>query len=342
MSLSQIHDDIAASGQSECSKRTHISRLKRLSQAPGWPNAIVSTCVPSVSRNGKHAHTLALYRTILSVCSFSETLRDLIDEQRREIAMETDKLAQIYDKERLEEGKRDSDVSWEWVQSVENRFPMCSQGRLLYLLYCKLPSGVQRADFSPMKVVSDRSECTDDRMNYLIKNDCSCIFNEYKTSRRYGQKVVQIPRDVLDELGPGEWVFDNGFGDPVDPNTLSKLVSRNFKRYTGVHVTINTLRRSWADYTMRNATSEDEERKAALDSDHCHQMHRFYAGRTAEDKYEYHRSYMEEKGRDTYYRRNVLRNALKRGSLPTRKSILKYKFSKEELLPIVESLVKNV
>ena len=338
--LAEVLADIGRSPHSEMSKRSHVSRIRNLWRAPGFPDRISEECVPSISQNGRLATSLAYLRSTLSVCQQSRTFRELIGhEQRRRIAVHTDKLGAEHDEQKASEGRRATDVDWETVMSWKPLFPRHTSARLLYLLYTSWNEGggVQRADFTPMRIVQSVNDTSDESINYFVREGPVCVFNQYKTASRYGKKVVSMPAEILEEVPNQTWLFEYN-GGAVEANTLSKMVTRTFKRYTKTHVTINILRRSWADYTMRTAACADDERSAAINMDHTHSIHRQYAGLPAEDRAEYMRSYQEERG-DKYRRANVLKTAIARGRLPTKKSIQKYDFTENEMAQVIRALL---
>jgi len=177
-----------------------------------------------------------------------------------------------------------------------------------------------------MRIVNDMSDALGETVNYLVLDPPCAVFHVYKTANRYGKKVVNMPVEVMEEVPANQtWLFEYN-SNPIEANTLSKMVTRAFQRYVDQHVTINILRRSWAEYTMRNSMCDADERSASLAMDHSHAVHRHYAGLPVEDRKEYQRSYQEEKG-DRYRRSNVLKTAIARGRLPTKRSILRYEFT---------------
>ena len=283
--LTRIHDDIDACLQSAQSKRSLHSKLNVLSRAPGFPHRILEVTMPTLSTN-KLATDVCTLRTLLSMCTFSATLRNQIGHaQRRRLALEAERLGTELDELRRNEGKRETDIAWETILSWEDKFPRGTADRLVYLLYTKHgdDGGVQRADYTPMKIVDSRAECdADESVNYLVRGEAaSFVFNQYKTARRYGQKITGVPPEVLEEVGSTTrtWLFQTSHGEPITANALSVVVKRAFQRHTGETVTINTLRRAYADYTLRHASTPDQALKAAHAMDHSLTVHEYYAGR---------------------------------------------------------------
>ena len=187
--LAEVLADIGRSAHSEMSKRTHKSRIRNLWRAPGFPGKIAEDAVPSISVNGKLATTLAYLRSTLSVCQQSPTFRGIVGhEQRRRIAAHTDKLGAEHDEQKACEGRRSTDISWETVLSWEPLFPRLTAARLIYLLYTRFGEGggVQRADWTPMKLVDSMSDTGDETVNYLVSEPPCAIFHCYKTASRYG------------------------------------------------------------------------------------------------------------------------------------------------------------
>ena len=71
--------------------------------------------------------------------------------------------------------------------------------------------------------------------NYLVKHDTNKYFfvlNEYKTSKKYGEKNIEIDEEILGPLR--RWLRHNGTryllinrkGEPLNSNGITKVLNR--------------------------------------------------------------------------------------------------------------------
>ena len=91
--------------------------------------------------------------------------------------------------------------------------------------------------------------------NYLVKNKNSMtgIYNEYKTSKKYGEKKIDIPKDVekilrmyikLTNKEPGDVLFVSSTGKPISRNAMSQLLLKTSKKYIGKGVSTTLIRKA--------------------------------------------------------------------------------------------------
>ena len=91
--------------------------------------------------------------------------------------------------------------------------------------------------------------------NYLVKNKNSMtgIYNEYKTSKKYGEKKIDIPKDVekilrmyikLTKKEPGDVLFVSSTGKPISRNAMSQLLLKTSKKYIGKGVSTTLIRKA--------------------------------------------------------------------------------------------------
>ena len=55
-------------------------------------------------------------------------------------------------------------------------------------------------DYQEMVVVKNKEKTEDLKYNYLVVDDSEFIFNDYKTSKVEGQKIIKIPKELKDNL----------------------------------------------------------------------------------------------------------------------------------------------
>ena len=234
--------------------------------------------VKEVNKSGKASSETAYLTFILGVSRISGEMKKAMGKQGREIMKRVDILTTQSGDERRERKPRESDLVWEDLVACGRDFTN-EEDKLIFALYTQIPP--QRADFNAMEIVSNRAHATGDDTNYYAKKEGELIFRAYKSAGRYGEKVVRAPpllRKLLNELPQDQkYVLQAFDGQAYQHNTLSQKVIRMFRRACGVHVSINTLRRSWAAMSMRGSPSDEEVAEFAAALDHSIQTHRGYA-----------------------------------------------------------------
>ena len=131
---------------------------------------------------------------------------------------------------------------------------------MVYTLYNMLIRIPTRNDMSGQKLISKTqfNKLTDEdkkTTNYLVKekNKMFGVYNEYKTSRKYGQKIIDIPKDLEKILNMyirktgkkvGDVLFVSSTGNPLSRNMISQLLMKTSKKYlNGASVSTTLMRK---------------------------------------------------------------------------------------------------
>jgi len=273
--MEDIKNDIEKSGLAEPTKKTLYSRVNRLFETPPFPKSLVKKVVPGITAN--KASQLAYFQSILSIARISGAFKDLVTQKQvREVLKESEKIKEEESERRGQGEERENDLSWEEVKACKEKFPKGSEAKLIYLLYTELPP--LRADFTPMQIVNLKEEATDENMNYYIKESKPyMLVRVYKTASKYGEQRLDVTPELADAIPKDQKFLFEFDGEPMQPNTLSKKVVRAFKKYCNLHITINTLRRSYAKNTMN--LSKDDQIEKALEMGHSLSVHKEYSRR---------------------------------------------------------------
>lgn len=123
----------------------------------------------------------------------------------------------------------------------------------LYNIYTRLPL---RNDLAGMEVINKRaynklSEEEKKAENYLVinKNKMFMVLNKYKTSSKYEELKIDIPKDLEKLLrqyirinGMGV-LFKSSTGKPLTRNALSQLLLKTSKKYMGKSISTTMLRK---------------------------------------------------------------------------------------------------
>lgn len=95
--------------------------------------------------------------------------------------------------------------------------------------------------------------------NYLVKKkeEMFGIYNEYKTSLKYGEKKITIPKDLERILNmyirttgkkAGDFLFVNSMGTPLNRNQISQLLLKTSKKYLGKNISTTMMRKIVASH----------------------------------------------------------------------------------------------
>jgi Txe/YoeB family toxin of Txe-Axe toxin-antitoxin module len=141
----------------------------------------------------------------------------------------------------------------------------------LYQMLIRLPT---RNDMAGMvlvnktelkKIHSDIQEKT----NYLLnsKDKMTIILNDYKTSKTYGQKEIEVPKDLqkifkmfIRATGRkvGDILFRSSLDKPLSRNGISQLLLKTSKNYLGKAVSTTIMRKSVVSDKFSKKNDEQE------------------------------------------------------------------------------------
>lgn len=129
-----------------------------------------------------------------------------------------------------------------------------------------------RLDYAPMEIIeqSEYDKLSDKQQkegNFLViknKNEKHFHFNEYKTSGKYGEKVIKVGKklnsviNIWLKYNNSDSFLLNTKGDPLSANGLGKLIKSTFEP-TKKDITINMLRHIFISEKFPNVDDEREE-----------------------------------------------------------------------------------
>jgi hypothetical protein len=179
-----------------------------------------------------------------------DKFKDLFSEEMiKDLKVEQDMLSSA--KKEKENEKRENDISFEELKKLKNKIDDLKRDeRLLYMLYVNPGIGfIPRNDFSDMEIVETKEDADNDKQNYYIKDTNKFILNEYKTSKKYGRIEFDAPKEAIPLIEKNtDYVFEDANGVAMRENTIQHKITRMFEKLTDKKITINTIRRSFANY----------------------------------------------------------------------------------------------
>jgi hypothetical protein len=122
--------------------------------------------------------------------------------------------------------------------------------------------------------------------NYVVigkpPDSMSFVLNNYKTSKKYGEKVIEIESQELQTILKdwikykinGDWskletkvvyLFDWGTGNPLSRNDISHLLSETFMKYLGFSISTTLLRKIYGTIPTDPNEASDEEMKKVIE-----------------------------------------------------------------------------
>lgn len=143
----------------------------------------------------------------------------------------------------------------------------------LFSIYTRLPL---RNDLAGMSVINKRdyNKLSDEdkkEHNYMVinKNNMYMVLNQYKTSSKYKELNIDIPKDLEKILrqyikinGMGV-LFKSGTGTPLSRNALTQLLIKTTKKYMGKSISSTMLRKIYLS-SKYSAVKEEMENDSKI------------------------------------------------------------------------------
>jgi hypothetical protein len=237
----------------ETSKTSYLSRVKTLRNAEHFPfksQEELLDLIEELNPNDNLNSELNIIAHFFIFMEMYDKFKNLFTEEMiKDLNVQQDILSSAK-KEKVNE-KRDNDMSFEKLRSFKSKAnDLKRDEKLLYLLYVNPGIGfVPRNDFTNMEIVDSIDDATDKDTNYYTKDKNQFILNEYKTSKKYGKIIVDVPEEAIPLVEKNKnYVFENSEGESMSENTLQHKISRFMHKLTGEKITINTIRRAFANH----------------------------------------------------------------------------------------------
>ena len=145
---------------------------------------------------------------------------------------------------------------------------------IIFNIYTRIPL---RNDISEMEVINKRaynklSETEKKEKNYLVinKNSMFFVLNKFKTSSKYEELKIDIPKDLEKLLriyirinGMGV-LFKSSTGKPLSRNALSQLLIKTSKKYMGKSIYTTMLRKIYLSSKYSKVKEEMEKDAEAM------------------------------------------------------------------------------
>jgi hypothetical protein len=265
MDIEKTCEWIAASDVTAPTKKSNIDNLRRFALIPGFYDDPIGTLEQQYTNTNSLASRLRVLLKLHYNCPHFSLSEDALQYAR----LLNDKLHndRVDAYERRE--RRETDVDWADVQAAEAK--ILPRDLLLFRCLTRLPP--QRcADYSNMRVVDE----DDGQGNVYDRSAQQFVFRHYKTAKKRGTKVVDVPSDIAELVPDQAYLFQSRQGGPVGYAAMSKRITALFKR-GGLHAGAIALRRSFASQQVQDGVEGVDLARAAAAMDHHTRMHLYYA-----------------------------------------------------------------
>ena len=166
-------------------------------------------------------------------------------------------------------GKLGNEVSEFKAGDWTKKQKMLYQDYIITLLYSHYPL---RNDFADTQVISktDYNSLSleqKQKANFVVQHDNNKYFfvlNEYKTSKKYGEKKIELDADVLKPLrkwlrhNGTEWLLINSKNNPLSSNGITKVLNRIGRRFRGKPFGSSILRHSYLSHKYGGVNADKE------------------------------------------------------------------------------------
>jgi len=153
----------------------------------------------------------------------------------------------------------------DWTALQKSRY----QDYVVALLYSRYPL---RNDFAHVKIISKAdykklSQEQKKQANFIVQhhsNKYFLVLNEYKTSKKYGEKNIEIDGALLKPLrkwlrhNDSEYLLVNTKGSPLSSNGITKVLNRIGTKHRGKPFGSSILRHSYLSHKYAGVNDEKE------------------------------------------------------------------------------------
>jgi hypothetical protein len=256
----------------------HLNKLKKMFESDNYDFLSKTDDVMSkISANHytSQRNTLNAVIILLMALNHDEKYNDLIEEYQKIRDKLNDKYLEDQSSGKISEKQKNNFVELSEIENMLNKMAgeIKDQGLkkketlnskekellMVYTIYSFLKRYPLRNDLSGMKYITKTaynklSEDEKKAGNFMVneKNKMTAILNEYKTSKKYGEKKIQIDKDIEKILRMyirktdkklGDVLFVSSTGNALSRNALSQLLIKTSKKYLGKSISTTMMRK---------------------------------------------------------------------------------------------------
>ena len=149
---------------------------------------------------------------------------------------------------------------------------------MVYVILSILIENPMRNDLSQMKIIvgkkgyNNLSDTDKKGSNYLVveKNNAKFILNDYKTSKKYAEKIINISKPLekiirmymrINKLGNGDTLF------PISRNGISQLLIKTSKKYINKNISTTIIRKIVASDLLKDVKAIEKKLSNKMGTD---------------------------------------------------------------------------
>jgi len=256
----------------------HLNKLKKMFESDNYdflskPEDVMSKI--SANHYTSQRNTLNAVIILLMALNHDERYDKLIEEYQKIRDKLNDKYLEDQSSGKISEKQKNNFVELNEIENMLNKMAgeIKDQGikkketlnskekelLMVYTIYYFLKRYPLRNDLSGMKYITKTaynklSEDEKKAGNFMVneKNKMTAILNEYKTSKKYGEKKIHIDKDIEKILRMyirktdkklGDVLFVSSTGNPLSRNALSQLLIKTSKKYLGKSISTTMMRK---------------------------------------------------------------------------------------------------
>ncbi len=263
---------------------THLNKLKKIFETDNWdflsdPEKVADKLKDKAYTSRRNTYNAVI--VLLMALNHKEVYTELIekyDKMRNELNAKYDEemsSGKISDKQSKNFAEYEEVESM--IKKMENQIKeqglkkktdLTGKERellMVYTIYSMLIRIPTRNDMAGQillngkKAYNKLSEEDKKSNNYLVKekNKMFGVYNEYKTSKKYGEKRIDIPKDLEKIINmyirktnkkSGDVLFVSSTGNALSRNMISQLLMRTSKRYMNKSVSTTLMRKIVASH----------------------------------------------------------------------------------------------
>ena len=262
---------------------THLNKLKKIFESDNWdflsdPEKVNEALKDKAYTSRRNSFNAII--VLLMALNHDDKYNELIekyDKMRNELnskydeEMSSGKISEkqknnFVEYEKVEEMIKtmENEIKSQGLKKKENLTGKEKELLMVYTLYNMLIRIPTRNDMAGQSLISKTAynKLSDEEKknnNYLVKekNKMFGVYNEYKTSKKYGEKKIDIPKDLekilnmyINKTGKkiGDVLFTSSTGNPLSRNMISQLLMKTSKKYLNASVSTTLMRKIVASY----------------------------------------------------------------------------------------------
>ena len=257
---------------------THLNKLKKIFESDNWdflsdPEKVNEALKDKAYTSRRNSFNAII--VLLMALNHDDKYTELIekyDKMRNELnskydeEMSSGKISEkqknnFVEYEKVEEMIKtmENEIKSQGLKKKENLTGKEKELLMVYTLYNMLIRIPTRNDMAGQSLISKTAynKLSDEEKknnNYLVKEKGKMfgVYNEYKTSKKYGEKKIDIPKDLekilnmyINKTGKkmGDVLFTSSTGNPLSRNMISQLLMKTSKKYLNASVSTTLMRK---------------------------------------------------------------------------------------------------